>query len=320
MNRKEAQAYLNQLVLIDKGDHGRYYGTLEDLIAEERKPWRGKVRITGVERYPKISSELSQLPKPVFAENDLVEEPGVNIFPCNDNSLSYNHSLADALKERWDQLQETYTNSEHLLTQIQQYMKQLKSEKLLTEDTYIYYQVFEKNGEMFMYDEEKGDKLAIEGCPFEFEIKTNGRWEPAHYDDHGHFITFDEKLIKLKPSDDVRLNKKQFDPYYILKNELEEPALDALESGMQRLGINHEHCMYCHNSLLIQLLSSIEEQEFSGVNFISYANENQQFIVQHHYERTIQDEEDDITFDRFEFTSDSGERLITTYATQVSNE
>lgn len=94
--------------------------------------------------------------------------------------------------------------------------------------------------------------------------------------------------------------------YPLLLNELEEVALDSLEDGLGKYKMDHGDCVSCHYSLSLQKV---------GVNFITFQKGNRILLVQHHYERK---QKNTFAFDRFEFTDQSGKRLIYTYTTQIS--
>ena len=321
MDRKTAKQHIGKEVILNEGSFGKYTAFMEDMVTEPKKPWRALLRITGVYVYPDFNSDEIELILPYLKENDQIERPGKQIELLEEHfNYSYDESVARALKDKWDKTQEINNDTEIILSIIQQELRRLHSEHLIFEDSYVYYEIVVKGRNVHIYDKEKKESLSISGCPFEFEVELDGEWIPAVYISDLTFEFNQDKQTILKNGSIIRLNKSQFDPYRILLNELASPSLIALERGLQQLGIGHEHSVYCHNSLLIQLLSSFSKQSFKGVNFLSYVNEKKQILVQHHYERTIKDQDDDITYDRFEFTSDNGERVITTYATQFSGE
>ncbi|WP_161524708.1 DUF2777 family protein [Alteribacter lacisalsi] len=321
MDRKAATKYVGKPVRINEGKNGEYTGILEDVTAEPRKPWVGTVRISGVLSYPDIMWDSNELPSPLYSENEQVYCSGNKITPYSrDDSYTYKQSIDYALAEKWNRIDAEKEANESVLALIHQELKRRKAEDLLYEESYVYYHLVKKARHFYVYDEEKKEALSLDGCPFEFEIKVKGRWQKARTANAPEFELESGKTVELKHGDQLRLNKSQFDPYRILINELDPPALQALERGLKKLGIFHENSVYCHNSLLIQLLSEVDQDEFDGVNFISYATDKHQFIVQHHYEREIFEDEPDRTYDRFEFTSDTGERLITTYATELSKD
>ncbi|ADU30194.1 DUF2777 family protein [Evansella cellulosilytica] len=321
MDRKTAKHYIGEQVILNEGKNGQYVGILEDMKTEPNKPWTAFVRIKGVYEYPEISLNELELNKPFLKDNDIFKCSGQKIEPISTTfPSSYDESLKYALKLKWDQFQQINEDSEIVLSLIQQELRKLKGENLLFEESYIYYQIVKKGRQVFIYEEEKHESLSIEECPFEFEIHVEEKWLQAHYISGLTFELNNGKQIDLSHGSTVRLNKTQFDPYQILLNELDSPSLHALEKGLQKFGLGHEHSVYCHNALLVQMLSSLSRQEFKGVNFISYSNAETQYVVQHHFERTIRENDDDITYDRFEFTSDTGERVLTSYATQFSAE
>ncbi|MFA9556205.1 DUF2777 family protein [Evansella sp. AB-rgal1] len=322
MDRKKAKQFIGQEVLIDEGDHGQYIGILEKMITEPNKPWRALTRITGIYEYPDFDFDKLELVEPFLKEDQHHECSGqrIALLP-HPFTTNYNDSVKHALKEKWDEVQQINQDSEIILSLIQQELRRLHAEHLVFEDSYEYYQLVKKGRKVHILDEDKRETMSIEGCPFEFEINVDGEWVQATYVSGLTFVINKNNRQKdLTHGSTIRLNKTQFDPYRILINELENASLHALEKGLQKLGIGHEHSVYCHNSLLMQLLNSFDQEQFHGVNFISYANSNNQFVVQHHYERTAKHNGKPVTFDRFEFTSDAGERVLTTYATQLSNE
>jgi hypothetical protein len=321
MNRQEAKAMIGKYIAVNEGSKGTYVGQLLEVITPPQSTWEGIVRITGVSAIPSIDGDALDAINLLYAENEKIKVSGRKLTPLGKPfNGSFNESFAIALKEAWDKAQDKNRHFEQSMSFLQQELRKLNAEHLIYEDAFVYYQLVKKGRKLYIYDEKKRESLSLEGCPFEFEIKVNNEWETAYYKKGFTFETVSHNRIELKHGSTVRLNKAQFDPYKILLNELDEPSLNALERGLEKLGVEHENSVYCHNSLLIHLLSSFNQSFFSGVNFISYATETNQFVVQHHYERTMRDDEPDITFDRFEFTSDKGERVLTTYATQLSND
>ncbi|PYZ94567.1 hypothetical protein CR194_03265 [Salipaludibacillus keqinensis] len=321
MNRNKANQLIGHQVVIDEAADGQYVAILEEIITQPNTPWRGIVRIIGVLSYPAYVLDPNREHSILYNENQKLETAGKNIKEIQEPmNKSFKESLAFSLKTKWDEVRDMNERYDKTLAAIQHELRKLNSEHLIFEDAYVYYQLVKKGRKLFIYDEQKKESLSLEGCPFEFEVNVKGEWRSSFYVKNFLFETNQKEQVELDHGSTVRLNKAQFDPYRILMNELDEPSLIALERGLKKLGIGHEHSVYCHNSLLIQLLSSFNHKTFSGVNFISYSNDKNQFVVQHHYERTILEDEPDITFDRFEFTSDLGERVLTTYATQFTND
>ncbi|MCE7792114.1 DUF2777 domain-containing protein [Salipaludibacillus sp. CUR1] len=321
MDRKTAKEYTGHQVLLDEGEEGTYVGVLLEVLTEPKTPWSGKVQITGVLSCPSINLNNGQGIHLLYSADEVTEVAGrkISLLKTAFNK-SFNESFADALKTKWDSLRDMSDKNDKYLSIIQQELRKINSEHVIYEEAFVYYQLVKKGRNLYIYDEQKRESLSLEDCPFEFEVEVNGEWKTAFYKKGFTFETLQQENVELQHGSTVRLNRAQFDPYRILLNELDDPSLIALEKGLEKLGIGHEHSVYCHNSLLIKLLSSFNETSFSGVNFLSYANETNQFAVQHHYERTMLENEPDITFDRFEFTSDDGQRVLTSYATHVSKD
>lgn len=321
MNRQQGKKYIGKHVKI-KIREGQYVGVLQKIMASPNTPWKGLVTIVGILEYPPLEMDGEEVEPMIYEYNQELEFSGQQLEALNEPfQLTYEDSLAHSLKEKWNQLRDENEQSDRKLSRVQQELRKLKSEHLIFEETFVYYHIVKKGRKLFIYDEQKKESLSLDGCPFEFEIKTGDKWKTAFYVKGLLFETIDHEEVELSHGSIIRLNKSQFDPYRILINELESPSLVALERGLEKLGIGHEHSVYCHNSLLIQLLDTFKKESLEGVNFLSYANNDTQFVVQHHYERKVKDDDSpDTTFDRFEFTSDKGERVLTTYATQFSND
>ncbi|MGO4886955.1 DUF2777 family protein [Anaerobacillus sp. MEB173] len=335
MNRKEAQNHIGKLVLVDELMDGRYIGELLEVNAEPRKPWRGTIKIVAVDTYPQHVIDKNgsiQLPKPVYEYGNIHEFQSSKIEPiAEEEYMKYDDSVYKSLQEEIEKYQterEYFTSVLKVLHErIASFQPETDSIKELQEtdtinDTqaneYVYYTISKENNQMILIEEENQQNLALDGCPFEFELEVNDEWESGYYINNGKFETKNGASYSLKEGQIVRLHKKQFDPYHILINELEKPALQALEKGLDTFGIDHEQCIQCHNTLLIQLLNTHQQTVFKGVNFITYHNGRQVLLVQHHYEREIIEDGNDITFDRFEFTSDNGKRTITTYSNEYT--
>lgn len=321
MDRKTAKNHIGKKVLVNEGSLGQYIATLDEMLSEPNKPWKAIVRIKGIYLYPDFSVEKLELMKPKFKNNELYECSGQKIEAFNEPfPHTFNESLINALKEKWDTIHQINQDTEVELSLIQQELRRLEAEHLIFEASHVYYKLVKKGRDILIYDEGKQETLPLDGCPFEFEIKYNEEWVPAVQINGFIFETESGHEIELKHGSKLRLNKTQFDPYQMLINELEEPSVHALERGLKQLNIGHEHSVYCHNSLLIKMLTTFDDDDLIGVNFISYSNDKHQFVVQHHYERNFSDDAENATYDRFEFTSDTGERVLTTYTTQFSKD
>ncbi|MBU8907320.1 DUF2777 family protein [Desertibacillus haloalkaliphilus] len=343
MDRKEAQNHIGKQVLIDEAIKGQYVGELIDVVAEPRKPWRGIVKIKGVDEFPslQINSEgHCKLQEPIYSVGDVAEFASTKIKPLPAPfESSFEQSVIDSIYKKLSSYEQTTSQYEHLISHLTDYLEtnypnQIDPNKLKHKQTnrnqqyveqdfdenYILYVVQDNHAEVILYDEDKKQHLVLEGCPFEFEVKHGNEWVTGHYLSNWKFQTSDNSVITLTPNQKIRLHKKQFEPYHILIKELENPARLSLEKSLKNFGMTHNHAVDCHNSLLFKLLHSTEENKFSGVNFITYKRKQKTIVVQHHYERELIENDNDVIYDRFEFTTDSGQRSIITYTNSYSKD
>ncbi len=321
MNRKEANNYIGKHIRVVDPLLGSYLGELKDIVAEPKKPWRGKVTITAIEQYPvqNITDE-KELTRPPFTSGQTYEIAGSKIEPAGDIDIqtSYHESLVHALLNEINHFQEEKNKIARVLHNLQLELQQVDSTYEIdsTDDIdYQYYTVFKDEDLSYIIDE-NNNQVPLHDCPFDFQIRVKGRWITVHYTEDLYFEDNNQKRHLVKEGTQIRLNKDQFDPYHIFINELEKPALDSLNNGLQKFRMTHDHCVNCHNTLLNQYLSAEEEKNFKGVNFISYQKGGETLLVQHHYEREINEDGEDSTYDRFEFTNDKGKRLLMTYTTE----
>ncbi|WP_147802134.1 DUF2777 family protein [Alkalicoccus halolimnae] len=321
MNRKEAKRWIGKYVTIDEGVCGSYAGLLEAVHTSPGTPWTAEILIKGVIAAPAFNNTDSFKPLK-YEKDETVLAKGSKVHSYSEDfTYSYRESYAAALKKLWDEKNNLADDLERSLSLIQQELRKWQMEHMLVDASYVYYKVFHKDGSVYIYDENKKDALGLEGFPFEFEVLKHERWTPAYYINNGIFEDRSGSRIRIKPGENIRLNKEQFDPYKMLINEVSDPSLQALERGLKKMNIGHEHCVHCHNSLLMKMLASYNSEEFTGVNFLTYSTGTDQVLVQHHYERrSFPKTQQEVTFDRFEFTHDSGKRILTTYTNQVSQD
>lgn len=325
MNRKEANNHIGKQIRVVDPLLGCYIGELIDIITEPRKPWRGKVKIKAIEQYPvQHLSDIKEgiLTRPPFANGNVYEISGSKIEPLLTDIIEtdYNASLITALVNEIHHYQVEKDKISCLLNELEAELKKVDPKYELdnsSEFDFQYYTISKDEDYVFLFDE-NNNQIPLDDCPFDFQIKVKNKWINAHYESDLFFIDSNKKRHQLKKGAQIRLHKEQFDPYNLLVNELEKPALDSLNSGLKKFRIDHDDCVNCHNTLLNQYLASEDQKLFKGVNFISYQKDSLTLLVQHHYEREIADDGEDITFDRFEFTNDQGKRLLMTYTTERS--
>ncbi|RXJ04010.1 DUF2777 family protein [Anaerobacillus alkaliphilus] len=325
MNRKEANNYIGKHIRVVDPLLGSYLGELIDIIAEPKKPWRGKVTIIAIEQYPvqNLTDEKEHaLTRPPFTSGQTYEVAGSKIEPAGDidTQTSYHESLVHVLLNEVTHFQQEKNKIARVLHELQLELQKVDSTYELDESEetdFQYYTVFKEDDFAYIIDE-NNNQVPLNDCPFDFQIRVKGRWVTVHYDEDLYFVDNKQKSHLVKEGSQIRLNKDQFDPYHIFVNELEKPALDSLNNGLQKFQMTHDDCVNCHNTLLNQYLASEDEKNFKGVNFISYQKGTDTLLVQHHYEREINDDGEDITYDRFEFTNSKGKRLLMTYTTENS--
>jgi hypothetical protein len=335
MNRKQAQTLIGKYVLVNEQSEGQYIGELLEVVAEPRKPWNGIVRVISIETLP--DQELNadgtfSFQEPIYQNDQKIEVVGSKISSHeSEDVINYEQALVSALVKKVDSQKEQL----QILTSLVTYLEMLDSTKAMEyqylvntnehdptvkNPNFIYYLLKQVNNQVLLFDEVQEQYLALEGCPFEFELLHNEKWEKCHYLFGMKFELKNKEIISLKEDVALRIEKQQFEPYQMLMNELEKPALDSLEKSLQSFQMTHEDIVHCHNSLLLQLLHSSDKKQFSGVNFITFETKQHTVFVQHHYERTLSEEDNDAVYDRFEFTTDKGKRSIITYTNQFSRD
>lgn len=327
MNRIEALNQIGKLVVIDEKTKGKYIGQLLKVKTIPKKPWRGLVKIKGVLAFPEQNWEkgITELVKPIYEKDALIEVPGIKIHPYhnefygNDYETSIVLCLHSLVKEYEHLFQQNKTNLVQLQEMAIKYYPNLNIKLLENErdDRYIYYRLKQVNAKPVLVSDAHPD-LPLTDCPFEFELLVKDKWIKGHYTDHWLFESISGKKYLIRENDELRLAKKHLEPYQLLLNELEKPALQSLEKSLRNFKLNHQHLLHCHNELLLQLLTAKHKKKFSGVNFMFYQKGRTNVTVQHHYERELVENGSDKIYDRFEVTSSDGRRYIVTYTNEFS--
>lgn len=321
MNRTEALKHVGNIVLIDKGKEGKYYGQLEEVFTPPKKTWSGKVLVLGVASPP----EFEKMHVLKDLKETAITVPGSKIEETDQSWQStYDESAAAVIQKIVRMLHEQATEQRTLAEQWKEFgahfgqitlpkSEEEKAAKDSAEEPYVYYRLRHKKGYVYLEEEINRDILELEGCPFEFDIQHQGKWVPAT---HVHAFTFQDnkkKQHQLRELDWVRIHKSQFEPFAILLNELEHPARDSFLRDLKAFGFTKDHITDCHNRLLYELLHAEGTTHFKGVNFITFKKPGKTLFVQHHYERVLHKDQPDYVYDRFECTTDKGKRSIATY-------
>ncbi|NJP38880.1 DUF2777 family protein [Alkalicoccus luteus] len=318
MNRMEASKNIGKIVSVDHGPAGKYAARLHDVTALPKKPWTGHIEILGVLEAPELDEKGTSLRPLMYEKNEKTDVPGRLIAPAGEHfNQSYSESYSSALKKMWDAAREQSLEAEQWMNSVHRELKQWRREDILEEQEYIYYVLRFKSKKMYLVDQRRGEEMLLEGCPFEFEVKKDQQWVRAVYAGRRSFRTTDEEILQAVEGTELRLAKDQFDPYQMLLRELDEASEKTLVHMLKQAGLTHDDCIYCHNSLLVQMLEHPGENDLNGVNFISFQDHTRQFMIQHHYRRKLHDDRADEVFDRFEITSDDGRRSISVYSSHA---
>lgn len=252
MNRKEATNYIGKHIRVVDPLLGSYVGELIEVVAEPRKPWRGKVKIITIEQYPAqnlTDRKEEGITRPPFSSGAIYEIAGSKIEPVGDIEIdvSFDESLIDSLLNEINHFQSEKNKVNSVLHELQQELKNIDPSYEVDDYDpldFQYYTVHKEEDYVFIIDE-NNNQVPLNDCPFEFQIKVKGRWIPVQYDEECSFIDQKQKRHQVKVGTQIRLNKDQFDPYHIFINELEKPALDSLNNGLQKFKMTHDDCVNC---------------------------------------------------------------------------
>jgi hypothetical protein len=319
MDRKKAQSLIGKRIKLDNGDAGSYIAMLKDIIAEPRKPWRGVVEILALIELPAFEKTTNQLQQPQYKKNQVIECDGGKLSPLPEqqNIPDYNNSIIQAAEKRLETLQIELHSYQEKEEALHSYLKDLGVDLQDNRTNSIVY-TFHHDGDRYILVDEKDERLDLEDCPFKISWKIKDQNFTGSYETNGSFLSDSGTRYTPKEGSVFTISKEQFDPYVILRNELEPAALTSLEKNLNFHNLNHENLIDCHNTLLTQLLKSDGQKTFKGVNFLTYKRSEEMVLVQHHYERELHHFQNDKVYDRFEFTTDQGKRSIVTYTNEYS--
>ncbi|MFE8696329.1 DUF2777 domain-containing protein [Cytobacillus sp. FJAT-53684] len=156
------------------------------------------------------------------------------------------------------------------------------------------------NNQWVFFDKETEEAALIdEFLHQEIEVYRMKRWRKGVLFEEGKVSLADEVLI-LKNQDMVRIRKLLVFSLEKLLDEMNDDAFFQFVTTLNSLKFSMYDCIYCYNQL--NFLSTSERK--NGVNFIVFDNQEQICNVQHHFSYFEK------TNDRFEFTLNSGKRMI----------
>jgi hypothetical protein len=340
MDRFEASAEIGTKLMIDEKSNGKYIGELLEVITIPKKPWRGRIKIIAVLEFPEQNwqaSSLENLRTPLYTKDEIIEITGSKIkhLLTKDLPNSYEKSIMTSLKLLIRSNDSIFKNNDKAFLELEKLFQlhfptikkdlaakanadQLNAIKDKNEE-YIEYSVKSVNGSPILFSK-KESHLPLHDCPFELELLLGNTWIIGHYTDNWNFHDRNGRNHILQENQTIRLAKRFLEPYQLLLNELEKPALQSLEKSLKQFKLTHKDLISCHNYLLSQLLTSKNNRKFKGVNFMVYQTKQINVVVQHHYEREIHEEGVDHVYDRFEYTSNTGKRVIVTYTNEYTRD
>ena len=156
------------------------------------------------------------------------------------------------------------------------------------------------NDQWLFFDEETEEASMLEEfLQQEIEIFRMNRWKKGILTEPGK-IQIGSEVTMLRDHDLVRMRKQLIYSLEKLLDEINDDAFFQFVTTLNSLNFSIFDCIYCYNHL--SFLG--EEHRKNGVNFIVFDNQELICNVQHHfchYEKVN---------DRFEFTINTGKRLI----------
>ncbi|WP_251554361.1 DUF2777 domain-containing protein [Neobacillus muris] len=156
------------------------------------------------------------------------------------------------------------------------------------------------NEQWIFFDEETEEASMIEDyLQQEIEIFRLNRWRKGILLEPGK-IRIGHDVVMLRDHDLVRIKKHLIYSLERLLEGINDDAFFQFVTTLNSLNFSIYDCIYCYNHL--SFLS--DENRKDGVNFMVFDNQEQICSVQHHfcYFEKVND--------RFEFTLNTGKRLI----------
>lgn len=156
------------------------------------------------------------------------------------------------------------------------------------------------NDQWIFFDEETEEASLLENfLQQEIEIFRMNRWKTGILEDSGK-IRVGNEIIMVRDHDKIRIRKHLIYSLEKLLEGINDDAFFQFITTLNSLNFSIYDCIYCYNHL--SFLS--DEDCKDGVNFMVFDNQEHICCVQHHFcyfERVN---------DRFEFTLNTGKRLI----------
>lgn len=156
------------------------------------------------------------------------------------------------------------------------------------------------NNQWIFFDEETEEAAMLEDyLQQEIEIFRMNRWKKGVLCESGK-IRIGTDAIMLRDHDIVRIRKHLIYSLERLLDGINDDAFFQFITTLNSLNFSIFDCIYCYNHLSFLA----DQQRKDGVNFMVFDNQEQICNVQHHffYFEKVND--------RFEFTLNTGKRLI----------
>nr|WP_295971207.1 DUF2777 domain-containing protein [uncultured Bacillus sp.] len=156
------------------------------------------------------------------------------------------------------------------------------------------------NHQWVFFDHETEEALSLEEWTYrEIEVFHLKRWRKGILQDDAR-VHFGKEAIHLKDQDMVRIRKNLVFSLERLLQEVNDDAFFQFVTNLNAMNFSVYDCIYCYNHLTFFEGSS----QKSGVNFIIFDNEESICSVHHHFYYYKN------TSDRFEFTLNTGKRMV----------
>lgn len=156
------------------------------------------------------------------------------------------------------------------------------------------------NNQWVFFDQETEEaSLLDEFLHQEIELYRLKRWRKGILFEDGKIAQADE-IFLLKDQDSVRIRKHLVFSLERLLDEMNDDAFYQFITTLNSMQFSVYDCIYCYN----QLTFIDDSERKSGVNFIIFDNQEHICNVQHHFHYFEK------TNDRFEFTLNSGKRMV----------
>ena len=156
------------------------------------------------------------------------------------------------------------------------------------------------NDQWIFFDAETEEATLMEDfLQQEVEIFRLNRWKRGVLIESGK-IAIGKEILLLRDQDLVRVRKHIIYSLERLLDAINDDAFFQFVTTLNSLDFSIYDCLYCYNHLTFLT----DDTRKDGVNFMVFDNQSQICNVQHHfcyYEKTN---------DRFEFTLNTGKRLI----------